>query len=146
MGFLKNIFGTADDEEEYLDIEDNQGYDISSSAVTDEEAGYTSSYTPPMNSYGSSKAISIHEGSHQSARIMIMKPATFEEMMNDAIISLREGRIIFLNLTETRVDEGARIVDFMTGAAGMCGGNINNVANRCYVVSPKNVEINVIKE
>lgn len=147
MGFLQNIFGTANEEEEYYDINGNDGYDTSSSAVTEEEAGFGSIYSAPQTSFGSSsKAINIHSGSITS-KITVMKPKRFEEMMNEAIAGLQSGTIIFLNLTETVNGEGARIVDFMTGAAAMCGGRVQKVDTCCYAVAPKGVEwVNTIED
>lgn len=152
MGILKNLFGAADEEEEYYDIEDNEGYDVSSSAVTEEEANYGSMYSAPVSSFGSSKAINIHGGLNQSkmmnqSKITVMKPTSFKEMMQEAIDSLREGTIIFLNLTKLSRDEATRIVDFMTGAAAMCDGRINRVQSRCFAIAPKNVEwVNIVED
>ncbi len=146
MGLFDKIFGTPADDDEYLDIEDNESYDVSSSAVTEEEASYTPSYSAPVNNFSGSKAINIHGGT-VPPKITVMKPNNFEEMMKEAIISLREGTIIFLNLTTTDPKEGSRIVDYMTGAAAMCGGRIENVDTRCYVIAPKNVEwVNIVED
>lgn len=147
MGFLKNIFGVADDQDEYMDIDETEGmYDVSSSAVTEEEVNYGSSYSPSVPFGGSSRAISIH-GAPSQSRISVMKPTNYEEMMSEAIASLREGTIIFLNLTETNQEQATRIVDFMTGAAYMCDGKIKKVDTRCYAIAPKNVEwVNTIED
>lgn len=152
MRSLKEIFGIAGDEDEYYDSVDDGGYDVSSSAVTEEEAGYSSAFSMPQSSFnsqssfGSSKsAISLHSISNTS-KVAVMKPKRFEEMMNDAISALQDGTIIFLNLTETINGEGARIVDFMTGAAAMCGGRVDKVDTCCYSVAPKGVEVNTIED
>lgn len=139
MGLLDKIFGTPAEDEEYLDFEDSESYDVSSSAVTEEEAGYGSSFSAPVSNFGGSKAINIHGGTMPS-KITVMKPTSFAEMMEEAIASLREGTIIFMNLTQTSTEHGARIVDFMTGAVAMCDGRIERVDARCYVIAPKNVE------
>ena len=158
--FFKNIFGTGDDNEGFIDYEEG-GYDASSSAVTDEEADYASSYSAPssygrdfgsssmsgmssMNSMSSSssasRAISIHSGAAGQPKITIMKPSGYDEVMNDAIARLREGTIIFLNLNGIDQEIGTRIVDFMTGAAAMCDGRIKKVDTCSYAIAPKNVE------
>lgn len=142
---LKNIFGTGDDNEGFVDYEE-EGYDTSSSAVTEEEAAadYGSSFSSiggygstSSNSYGKS-AINIHAG--QQPKIMIMKPQSYDDVINEAISKLREGTIIFLNLNDLDQEQGTRIVDFMTGAAAMCDGRIERADTRCYAVAPKNVE------
>lgn len=148
MKSLKNLFGIADDEEEYYDISNDDGYDVSSSAVTEEEANYGSIYSAPQSSYGSPKpamSLNLHTPMNAS-KVTVMKPKRFEDMMNESIAALQEGTIIFLNLTETINNEGARIVDFMTGAAAMCGGRVDKVDTCCYSVAPKGVEVNTIED
>lgn len=150
QNFFKNLFGTGDDNEGFVDYEDD-GYDMSSSAVTEEEASYSSSYSSPSSSYVNSnpapRAINIHGGSSGQPKITIMKPAGYDEVMTDAIARLREGTIIFLNLNGIDQEVGTRIVDFMTGAAAMCDGRIKKVDTCSYAVAPKNVEwVNTIED
>lgn len=143
-GFLKSIFGTGDENEGFMDYEDT-GYDASSSAVTNEEADYSSSYM--SNSYGgASKVINMHGGSG-IPKLFIMKPSGYDEVMNGAVDMLREGTIIFLNLNGIDQEIGTRIVDFMTGVAAAFEGRIKKVDTCCYAVAPKNVDwINNIDE
>lgn len=131
---FKNIFGPANQDDGFVDYE--EGYDTSSSAVTEEEA-YESNYNP----YPTPKAaINLHSNTHQP-RITIMIPTSCDDVMTEGIERLREGTIIFLNLTRISKEEGTRIVDFMTGAAAMCDGKIKKVDETCcYAVAPKNVE------
>ncbi len=144
--FLKSIFGTGDENEGFMDYE--EGYDTSSSAVTDEEA-YSSGYSDYSGSYGnnsSSKIINMHSASG-APKLFIMKPAKYEDVMNGAVDMLREGTIIFLNLNGIDQEIGTRIVDFMTGVAAAFEGRIKKVDTCCYAVAPKNVDwINSIDE
>lgn len=149
QNFFKNLFGTGDENEGFNDYGDEEygGYDASSSAVTEEEAGYGSSsvYSAPSSNFSSSstsRAISFHNGSANQPKIVIMKPSSYEEVMNDAVARLREGTIIFLNLNGIDKEKGTRIVDFLTGAVAMCDGRIKSVDDKigCYAIAPKNVE------
>lgn len=151
-GFLKNIFGTGDENEGFMDYDDEMSYDATSSAVTDEEAdyGYSSAYSDfSSKSYGSSsgsKIINMHSGSG-IPKLYIMKPSGYDEVMNGAVDMLREGTIIFLNLNGIDQEIGTRIVDFMTGVAAAFEGRIKKVDTCCYAVAPKNVDwINTIDE
>lgn len=141
--FFRNLFGTGDDNEGFIDYEEDS-YDTSSSAVTEEEAGYGSSYSSSsssfMNTNSAPRAINIHSGSAGMPKVTVMKPTSYEEVMEDVITRLQEGTIIFLNLTKIGHDIGLRIVDFITGAAAMCGGRIQKVQEYCYAVAPKNVD------
>lgn len=146
--FLKSIFGTGDDNEGFVDYD--EGYDTSSSAVTKEEAGYSSGYSDFSGSYGnssnSSKVINMHSVSG-TPKLFIMKPSGYDEVMNGAVDMLREGTIIFLNLNGIDQEIGTRIVDFMTGVAAAFEGRIKKVDTCCYAVAPKNVDwINNIDE
>lgn len=145
--FLKNLFGAGDENEGFVDYEE-QGYDASSSAVTDEEAGY-SSYDAGSDFSGyksSSKIFSMH-GAADAPKLYVMKPSGYDEVMNGAVDMLRQGTIIFLNLNGIDKEVGTRIVDFMTGVAAAFEGRIKKVDTCCYAVAPKNVEwINTIDD
>lgn len=146
--FLKSIFGTGDENEGFVDYD--EGYDTSSNAVTNTEAGYSSGYSDFSSSYGSnsssSKIINMHSGSG-IPKLFIMKPSGYDEVMNGAVDMLREGTIIFLNLNGIDQEIGTRIVDFMTGVAAAFEGRIKKVDTCCYAVAPKNVDwINNIDE
>ena len=137
--FWKNIFGAGDENEGFVDYE--EGYDVSSSAVTEEEAGY-SSYDERSDFSGynsSSKILSMHSGS-DIPKLYVMKPKGYDEVMGGAVDMLRQGTIIFLNLTGIDKEIGTRIVDFMTGVAAAFEGRIRKVDLCCYAVAPKNVE------
>lgn len=148
--FFKNLFGAGDDNEGFIDYGD-EGYDTSSSAVTNEEAGY-SSFDNGGSDYGSSfrapaKILNLHNGAVDIPKLYVMKPSGYDEVMNGAVDMLREGTIIFLNLNGIDKEVGTRIVDFMTGVAAAFEGRIKKVDTCCYAVAPKNVEwINTIDD
>lgn len=149
--FLKNLFSngfnTEEENEGFRDYAES-GYDDSSSAVTNEEAGYSDYDDGSSYSYkdSSSKILSIHNGA-DSPKLYVMKPSGYDEVMNGAVDMLREGTIIFLNLNGIDKEVGTRIVDFMTGVAAAFEGRIKKVDTCCYAVAPKNVEwINTIDD
>ena len=137
--FLKNLFGTGDENEGFMDYED--GYDVSSSAVTEEEAGYSSyDERSDFGGYKSpSKILNMHSVM-EAPKLCLMKPTGYDEVMTEAVEKLRAGTIIFLNLTGIDKEIGTRIVDFMTGVAAYAEGRIKKVDTCCYAIAPKNVE------
>ena len=143
--FLKNLFGAGDENEGFVDYE--EGYDTSSSAVTNEEAGYSSyDERSDFGGYKSSKILNMHSGL-DIPKLYVMKPSGYDEVMNGAVDMLRQGTIIFLNLNGIDKEVGTRIVDFMTGVAAAFEGRIKKVDTCCYAVAPKNVEwINTIDD
>ena len=136
--FLKNLFGAGDENEGFIDYDDN-GYDMSSSAVTQEEAGYGYDDSSDFSGFNSSKIISMH--SSDIPKLYVLKPSGYDEVMNGAVDMLREGTIIFLNLNGIDKEVGTRIVDFMTGVAAAFEGRIKKVDTCCYAVAPKIVEL-----
>ena len=146
--FFKNIFGTGDENEGFVDYEeDNGSYDTTSNAVTNEEAGLTSDFSSTKSdSFGaSSKYISLHSAG--TPKLAILKPKSYEEVMGEAVELLREGTIIILNLNDIGSDISMRIVDFMTGVAAAFEGRIKRVEGFTYTVAPKNTDwINNIED
>ena len=145
---FKELFGTGDENEGFVDYEDG-GYDTSSSAVTEQEADYSQSYgsgysslnsnSSYSSSNSSSKVINFAGSSNQS-KFAVLYPKSVEEVMSEGISFLRNGTIVVFNLEEIDQDSGARIVDFMTGAVAMCEGRISKINGRCFAAAPKNVE------
>ncbi len=139
--FIKNLLGVSDKDEGFMDY--GADYDTSSSAVTNEEADYSSSYEDTITDFSDYKApaniINMHSGSG-IPKICVMKPAGYDEVMSAAVDMLRKGTIIFLNLNGIDKEVGTRIVDFMTGVAAALDGKIKKVDTCCYAVAPKNVE------
>lgn len=145
--FFKNIFGTGDENEGFVDYEENSGsYDTTSNAVTNEEAGFSDYGSSKSDSYGSSsKYINLHSAG--IPKLTILKPKSYEEVMSDAVELLREGTIIILNLNDISSDISMRIVDFMTGVTAAFEGRIKRIEAFCYAAAPKNVDwINNIED
>ena len=145
--FFKNIFGTGDENEGFVDYEENSGsYDTTSNAVTNEEAGFSDYSSSKSDSYGSSsKYINLHSAG--IPKLTILKPKSYEEVMSDAVELLREGTIIILNLNDISSDISMGIVDFMTGVTAAFEGRIKRIEAFCYAAAPKNVDwINNIED
>ena len=146
--FFKNIFGTGDENEGFVDYEENAGsYDTTSNAVTNEEAGYSSDFgSSKSDSFGSSsKYINLHSAG--IPKLTILKPKSYEEVMSDAVALLRKGTIIILNLNGIDSEISMRIVDFMTGVTAAFEGRIKRIETFCYAAAPKNVDwINNIED
>ncbi len=148
-GFLKNLFGTADESEGFRDYE-SEGYDMSSSAVTNEEAEYSSSSESSFGSYdnstsssslSSSKYINMHNSGDNRFKFAILKPAKYEDIMKDGVEMLRSGTLIFMNLSDVDQRNREKIIDFMVGVAAALDGKIRQVGTTfCYAVAPKNVD------
>lgn len=136
--FLRNLFGTGDDNEGFVDYE---GFDTSSSAVTNEEADFSGyDESSEFGGYNSSSKVLNMHSVMDSPKLSVMMPKGYEDIMVEAVDKLRHGTIIFLNLNLVGTEIGTRIVDFLTGVAAAFEGRIKKVDTCCYAIAPKNVE------
>ena len=123
-----------DDDTAYED----EGYDTSSSAVTQAEAE-APRFSAPRNT---DKVINMKPTSLQNASVKIVQPTKYEEIMKEPVRFLRENKSVILNLEKvTSVDSRKRIVDFMAGVCAAIDGRIVRVAECTYSITPSTVEI-----
>lgn len=111
--------------------EDNQ-YSRKKFSEIEEESPYSSrnvnSKVIPMNT-----AVS-------SSKMVITQPSAYEDVKEIADY-LKSKKSIIVNLENISKEEARRILDFMSGATFMAEGTIQNVSERIYLITPKNVEI-----
>lgn len=131
MAFKLFNFGGDDDYRDYDDDMD-EGYDTSSSAVTEREA-----YSEDIGYGQKSKVISMSSGGNKLA---VLVPTSYEEVMQEAVSYLKESAIVILNLERVNSDARMRIVDFMAGVVAAIEGKMKKTASCSYAVAPKNVD------
>ncbi len=146
MKFLKNLFGTDEENEGFYEDDDDESYvDTSSNAVTNEEAYASSSYSEPKSSYSStsgssSKFVNIGTNSSGSANIKILKPSCYEDIFV-AVDLIRDGTAVFVCLNGLPNDACIRVVDFLTGVTAALYGGCEKVDSYCYLARPKNFNL-----
>ncbi len=131
MAFKLFNFGGDDDYRDYDDDMD-EGYDTSSSAVTEREA-----YSEDIGYGQKSKVISMSSGGNKLA---VLVPTSYEEVMQEAVSYLKESAIVILNLERVNSDARMRIVDFMAGVVAAIEGKMKKTASCSYAIAPKNVD------
>ena len=131
MAFKLFNFGGDDDYRDYDDDMD-EGYDTSSSAVTEREA-----YSEDIGYGQKSKVISMSSGGNKLA---VLVPTSDEEVMQEAVSYLKESAIVILNLERVNSDARMRIVDFMAGVVAAIEGKMKKTASCSYAIAPKNVD------
>ena len=131
MAFKLFNFGGDDDYRDYDDDMD-EGYDTSSSAVTEREA-----YSEDIGYGQKSKVISMSSGGNKLA---VLVPTSYEEVMQEAVSYLKESAIVILNLERVNSDASMRIVDFMAGVVAAIEGKMKKTASCSYAIAPKNVD------
>ena len=131
MAFKLFNFGGDDDYRDYDDDMD-EGYDTSSSAVTEREA-----YSEDIGYGQKSKVISMSSGGNKLA---VLVPTSYEEVMQEAVSYLKESAIVILNLERVNSDARMRIVEFMAGVVAAIEGKMKKTASCSYAIAPKNVD------
>ena len=131
MAFKLFNFGGDDDYRDYDDDMD-EGYDTSSSAVTEREA-----YSEDIGYGQKSKVISMSSGGN---KVAVLVPTSYEEVMQEAVSYLKESAIVILNLERVNSDARMRIVDFMAGVVAAIEGKMKKTASCSYAIAPKNVD------
>ncbi len=73
-------------------------------------------------------------------RIMTLHPTKYSEatQIGDAF---RDGVPVILNLAEMPENEATRVLDFASGVTYGLAGNIEKIAGRVFLMSPKGVEV-----
>lgn len=70
----------------------------------------------------------------------IVKPERFEDSMS-IVSDLKAGRIIVLNTNQMEMRQAQRLLDFVSGASFALGGDIQEVMESIYVISPQGVSM-----
>ncbi|MHC1682537.1 MAG: cell division protein SepF [Clostridiaceae bacterium] len=130
MNKIKGFIGL--DDEDY-DYEENQENVNNKENNEDIEPTYIQSRKQTQN-----KVVNIHTAS--STKIVISKPKDYDEAM---VIceELKNRRIIVVNTTLLEQKVAQRLLDFMSGACYVLGGELQEIERGVYVLSPSNVEI-----
>lgn len=72
--------------------------------------------------------------------LKVVRPERFQNVTQIAD-HLLNRRTVVLNLEMTNKETSRRIIDFLTGVAYSIGGQLKNVANNTYVITPSNIDV-----
>lgn len=126
---------------EFLGFEEEDEFEDEVDEVVEEEVNYEPvvKNTQSSVSNASSKIVNIHSAS--SAKIMITKPMSYEDAA-EITDALKSRKIVVVNTSALETRTAQRLLDFISGAIYALGGELQDVENRIYIVSPSNVEVN----
>lgn len=131
IGKMKEFLGFEAEEEyedEFLEPEDEFEEDYESVVKT-----------PLQNSVNNSnKVVSIHTAS--SAKVVITKPTSYDDSL-EICNSLRNRNIVIINTSALETKVARRLLDFVSGASYALDGNLDDIENRVYILSPSNVNV-----
>ncbi len=128
MGLLDKIKGMVTTEDPYGD-----NYGIEEDAMTEEDIIPTR--TPAQRS---AMDISGHDDS--VVELKVVRPETFANVTEIADHLLNHCTVV-LNLESTNREVAKRLIDFLAGVAYSIDGQLKNVANNTYIITPCNVDV-----
>ena len=88
----------------------------------------------------SNKVISML-GAANGTQIILMEPHSFEEL-SQAILALRERKVVVLNMTIFDSEQAQRAIDFVAGATYAIDGHPQLISERVFLFAPSGVHVN----
>jgi len=86
------------------------------------------------------KVVSLTTQQFRSMRVVVLEPASFDEVQEIAD-HLREKRPVILNLETTEKGLAKRIVDFVSGAVYVLDGSMQRINTSIFLFTPSEVDI-----
>ena len=127
MGLLDKIKGMVNTDDSYGDnygLDENEGDDISPTR--------SAASRPGMNISGHDNTVAIE--------LKVVRPETYASVTEIAD-HLLNHRTVVLNLEATNREVAKRLIDFLAGVAYSIDGQLKNVANNTYIITPCNVDV-----
>lgn len=84
------------------------------------------------------KVLNIH--TNNLAKVIIVKPTEFEEATN-ITDNIKGRKIVVVNTNSLEAKVAQRLLDFIGGACYALAGDLQQVENGIYILSPSNVEV-----
>jgi cell division inhibitor SepF len=76
----------------------------------------------------------------KSSKVILVEPRTYSES-TDIADHLKNRRAVVVNLQRIDKEQGRQIVDFLSGAVYVIGGDIQKIGSSIFLCTPDNVEI-----
>lgn len=125
---FKYFIGLDDYEEEEEDFYEDDNFDMP-----------ISTKTKNLNN----KVVNIH--TNNNMKIVVYQPENYEEAP-EIVENLKSRKVIVINFEELDINLKRQIFDFVNGALYAVEGKIQKVTKDIFILAPKNVEIDGIKE
>lgn len=82
----------------------------------------------------------LPKSSKYDIQIVLFKPRTYEEVQKFAQ-SLKEGKVVVVNLTVLRKEISQRTLDFLAGTLFALDGSIHPIEETVFLFAPKDVKV-----
>ena len=127
MGLLDKIKGMVNTDDAYGD-----DYGLDENEVEDIIPTRSPAQRPGMNIMGNDSVSAIE--------LKVVRPESYASVTEIAD-HLLNHRTVVLNLEATNREVAKRLIDFLAGVAYSIDGQLKNVANNTYIITPSNVDV-----
>ena len=127
MGLLDKIKGMVNTDDEYGD-----NYGLDETENDDIIPTRSAASRPGMNISGHDHSVAIE--------LKVVRPESYGSVTEIAD-HLLNHRTVVLNLEATNREVAKRLIDFLAGVAYSIDGQLKNVANNTYIITPCNVDV-----
>ena len=121
---IKGMVNTDDSYGDNYGLDENEGDDIIPTR--------SAASRPGMNISGHDNTVAIE--------LKVVRPETYASVTEIAD-HLLNHRTVVLNLEATNREVAKRLIDFLAGVAYSIDGQLKNVANNTYIITPCNVDV-----
>ena len=94
----------------------------------------------PANVAAQKPAIGISGQEDSVVELKVVRPETFANVTEIADYLLNHCTVV-LNLEATNREVAKRLIDFLAGVAYSIDGQLKNIANNTYIITPCNVDV-----
>lgn len=139
---IVNLPPEEDYEDEYYEEDENSFFDDDDDKeISSKSRSAQSTKKPEFGGFfskSSSNAKTVNLNSQ--IQVVLVKPVRFEEATSIAE-HLCAHKTVVLNLESANRENSRRLIDFLMGTAYAVHGNIKQVANSTYIITPDNVDV-----
>lgn len=139
--FKKMVNFPADDEYDDDDYEEEKFFE------TEKDEDYSVEKETKSNSKKSEFGGLFSRGGNKKTednsqiKVVLVRPKVFEDDTTAIAEHLCNHKTVVLNLELADRENSRRIIDFLMGTAYAVRGNIKQVANSTYIITPDNVDV-----
>lgn len=133
-----------DYEDDYFEEEEESFFDTYDDKDTSSQKSQAKSSTSNKKSefgfFSKNSSASKTVNLNSQIQVVLVKPMRFEEAASIAD-HLCAHKTVVLNLEAANRENSRRLIDFLMGTAYAVHGNIKQVANSTYIITPDNVDV-----
>jgi len=125
---LKNVLGMDEFEEEDTFEEEYEEVPAQRTARREHNS-----------SYDDRKVVSM--SATAQLKVVLLRPESYSKDANPIADHLKAKRAVVINFERTINGEARRLLDFLSGVAYAQDGNVQRIAEKAFLITPYNVEI-----